>query len=137
MNKIDISKKYRTRSKLPVEILRTDIKSTDFPVVAIIQLSDDKEFSDCFTEYGKLYAHGESDMDLIEMCPYEDFKIDEPVMVRSASSDSWMRRYFAGVDENGKALTWAHGGTSWSSHTSKFNYTEWTECRRPTPEELA
>ena len=136
MNKIDISKKYRTRSNLPVEILRTDIKSIDFPVVAIIRLSDDKEFTNCFTEYGNFYAHGESDMDLFEVSQYEDFKIDDLVMVRESPSKSWKRRYFAGT-RDGKALTWDSGATSWSSNNNEFHCSAWKECRRPTPEELA
>lgn len=137
MNKIDITKKYCTRSKLPVEILKTDLKSKDFPVVAIIQESDTKEYMGLFTEYGEFYLHGESDMDLVEVSEWEDFKIDEPVMVRDHPEryleESWQRRYFAGIID-GKPSAWAGGKTSWTAEGARM---AWNKCRRPTPGELA
>ena len=134
MQKIDISKKYRTRSGYGVEILKTSLRNSVFPVVAIINTAE-KQILAGFTEYGKFYGDGESDMDLVEVSPYEDFKIDEPVMVRDFENQSWAKRYFAGVN-NGKPSVWCAGATSWSSESNE-DFVYWKFCRRPTPEELA
>lgn len=139
MNKIDILKKYRTRSKLPVQILKIDLKSK-FPVAAIIHESETREFIGSFTEYGSFYTHEESEMDLVEVSPFEDFKIDEPVMVRDAPEEQWSRAYFAGVGRNsGSPTVWPSGKTSWTAVNNQCcEYRiAYNECRRPTPEELS
>lgn len=64
--------------------------------------------------------------------PYADFKIDEPVMVRSCET-GWCMENFAGVSDEGKPMTWAFG-TRWASEGNTY---EWEECRRPTSEELS
>ena len=66
--------------------------------------------------------------------PWDDFKIDDPVMVRNECNDpSWHCRYFAGVGNN-RPLTFAGSATSWSNEVA-FTV-GWDECRRPTAEEL-
>ena len=65
--------------------------------------------------------------------PWEDFKIDEPVMVRNYDYD-WVKAYFAGVDENGEPTAYDDGMTSWTAGGCK---TYWHQCRKPTPEELS
>lgn len=70
-----------------------------------------------------------------EIGPYDDFKIDDPVMVRDSILHSWRRRYFAGTAEDGTALTWEGGQTKWSS-SNRNNLIPWEECRKPTKEEL-
>jgi hypothetical protein len=75
-----------------------------------------------------------SELDLIEVSPYDDFKIDDPVMVRiNSNSTRWERRYFAGVSTDGLPMAFNEGATSWSAQDRS---TIWCECRRPTPEEL-
>ena len=70
-----------------------------------------------------------------EYLPYEDFKIDEPVMVRDEDSEIWNRRYFAGVSDCGKPMTYPHGITWWTSNFCVTNV--WNQCMKPTKEELA
>ena len=70
---------------------------------------------------------------LVEVSPYPDFKIDEPVMVRDESGNEWDKKCFSGVSKNGLATCWLHGGTSWTTN----HVVEWRQCRRPTAEELA
>ena len=134
MQKIDISKKYRTRSGYGVEILKTSLRNSVFPVVAIINTAE-KQILAGFTEYGKFYGDGESDMDLVEVSPYEDFVVDEPVMVRDNEYEQWKKAHFAGVSCRGYAKTWQDGETSWTSYDASM--LTWQFCRRPTPEELA
>lgn len=73
---------------------------------------------------------------LVEVGPYDDFKIDEPVMVRDGDR-VWERGYFAGVNEDGRPLVWDDGGTSWTCSNDKEENTTWYyQCRRPTEGEL-
>ncbi len=140
MNKINMLKKYRTRSKLPVQILKTNLNNKYFPVVATIQGFDAEEFIACFTEYGGFYTHEESDMDLVEVSPFEHLVIDEPVMVRDKPEEQWSRAYFAGVSRNsGRPTVWAGGKTSWTALNNELYEIchAYNECRSPTPEELS
>jgi len=130
---IDITKKYRTRDGRPVRVLCVDLKGEQ-PVVALIMCADGDESVLVFDADGK-YLHKSrepANLDLIEISPYEDFKIDEPVMVRDTTDDHWQPRHFAGADERGRPLTWSDRGTSWSTNLC----VEWSFCRRPTEREL-
>ena len=134
MRKIDISKKYRTRSGFPVEILKTGLRNSVFSVAALIDTTE-KQIVVGLTEDGNFYVSGrESALDLVEISPYEGFKIDEPVMVRDYEKDSWKKAHFAGVSCRGYAKTWQDGETSWTSDGSMLT---WKFCRRPTSEELS
>lgn len=131
---IDMNKKYRTRSGLPVRILCVDRKDI-FPVVYLI-LYEQREIMSTASIGGKYNSpRTESEWDIIEISPYEDFKIDDPVMVRDFDTEPWNRRHFAGVDEHGRAKAWDAGSTSWSVE-GMADYACWNEFRRPTPEEM-
>ena len=71
---------------------------------------------------------------LVEVSPYADFVIDEPVMVRDEDCLKWLRGHFAGLTTDGLAKIWGGEGTHWSS---KGTWSHWNQCRRPTKEELA
>ena len=71
---------------------------------------------------------------LVEISPYADFVIDEPVMVRDMDGFEWRQGYFAGINQDGFALKWIDGSTKWSSGGECVS---WLQCRRPTAEELA
>jgi hypothetical protein len=81
------------------------------------------------------FSGQENDLDLIEISLYEDFKIDDPVMVRNFDIEPWNRRHFAGVDAYDRAKAWDAGSTSWTVE-GMGDYACWYKCRRPTPEEL-
>lgn len=122
---IDINKKYRTRNGCNVRILCIDAKIDGYPVVALIEEYDGNERSTLHTEDGCYYRSGEEgEYDLIEVSPYEDFKIDDKVLVRDSEDGEWMRRYFSHVDEYGNPHTFQDGRTSWSygEHTISWKY---------------
>ena len=135
--KIEMGKQYRTRDGRKVRVLCTDRKHSFYPVIALMPSKDGD-----FDQYGTYTSEGlfsdsdqESGYDLIEVSPYDDFKIDEPVMVRDYPADKWKRSHFAGVSDSGCPRTFAMGRSSWSSGCDP-SYTLWNECRRPTKEEL-
>lgn len=74
---------------------------------------------------------------LVQASPYDDFKIDDPVMVRDTDRGKWIQRYFAGVTEDGFARVFVNGRTSWSARGAEGRTATWNECRRPTKEELS
>ena len=132
-NKISMDKKYRTRSGIAIRrILCVDRGGSVYPVVAETE-GGTILFS---TEHGYQGSAGDtSSYDLIEVSPYEDFKIDDKVMV-SNNETFWVRAHFAGVNSEGLPTAFKRGATSWSSlHLSVPE--SWKNCRKPTAEELA
>lgn len=123
-----MNKKYKTRSGLDVRILCTD-KEGMYSVVGIV---DGEVLS--WNSNGEFLTYLESDFDLIEQKPYSDFKVDDPVMVRDSDGDCWIPRHFSHVDKDGYACAWYGGMTSYTSDTYSTN--PWSQCRRPTEEEL-
>ena len=129
-SKISMDKKYKTRCGYPVRVLCVDMKN-DWPVVCIMECPDGTEITSNVTIYGKDWDEEDSDLDLIEVSPWEDFKKDDKVVV-SIDGVFWFKRYFSHV-ENDKPCTFPEGGTSWSSPEGS---TQWNYCRKPTKEEL-
>ena len=91
-----------------------------------------------YTPGGQIYSlffdGTDDDLCLVEINPYADFVIDEPVMVRDFSGDQWQRGHFAGCREDGLPQTFFRNESLW---TKKGRISEWQQCRRPTAEELA
>lgn len=123
---ISMDKKYKTRDGRDVRILCTDAPG-DYPVVGLINnvLVHSWTSNGAFNRDPSL---GPSD--LIEVNEWEDFKIDEPVMV-SNTGDPCVRRHFAGI-KDGKPTVWDAGATRWTAN----RWRSWDHFRRPTPEEL-
>lgn len=71
---------------------------------------------------------------LVEVTPWDDIKINDPVMVRDKPDQKWIKRHFAGIDHLGFPLAFIEGCTSWTSFTPA---NPWRECRKATDEELA
>ena len=135
---IDMDKKYRTRDGRAVRVLCTDMKNPTYPVIALIEdvskNGETLEYFGSFTSEGCASSTCEAnDRDLVEVPPYDGFKIDEPVMVRDNAGSQWIPRYFAGLNDNGYPTTWGDGQTSWTCQDRR--QTPWAKCRRPTPEE--
>lgn len=127
---ITMDKKYKTRDGQPARILCTDAPG-NAPVRALIG-----EVVLGHTAQGvSVYRTVDDAYTLIEVGPYDDFKIDEPVMVRHGEELGWTKRHFAGVGSGGQPQGWSLGGTSWFSKDDSI--VVWAECRRPTAEELA
>lgn len=130
---INMDKRYRTRDGRPVRILCIDRKSPDYPVIALILDNDGVEFDDTFTATGRQFTDStDRALDLIEVSPYDGFKVNDPVMIRDFTDQCWDRRYFAGVDKEGKATSFINGLTSWTTSQRA----SWNQCRRPTPNEM-
>lgn len=136
MNKIDINKQYRTVSGNKVEILKTGVSNLYWSVAALITSPTGVQYLETYHDDGRVRLDKQpSENDLVEISPFDQFKIDDLVMVRDYKERTWNRRYFAGVDEKGRAKAWDAGTTSWSVE-DRDDYSSWDECRRPTPEEL-
>ena len=136
MSEVSMDKKYKTRHGMSARVVCVDAKGHEPVIALVVDPALSKEVVIRTSLKGEYYGGYEHDLDLIEVSPYDDFKIDEPVMVRRDDDlvRGWKRRYFAGVNVCGEPLTWYEGMTSWSAGGKK---TSWDECRRPTPEELA
>jgi hypothetical protein len=130
--KIDMNKIYKTRSGLPVRVLCIDADG-DYPVIAQINGKEIETYTSAGTWALDFENHFK---DLIEVNPYDDFKIDDKVMV-SVNGVQWFKRHFAGVSTlpsgNQVALAFDYGATLWSEDG---NTSDWIFCRKPTAEEL-
>lgn len=129
---IEMHKKYKTRGGHPVRILCTDRKSenVNYSVVALLPTHDGNETCAYYTVYGSYLSDCEvHDSDLIEVQPWDDFKIDDPVLV-SDDGKGWHKRYFAGVNSFGKPLAFGHGATSFSVLYPE-DVCVWDFCKKP------
>ena len=128
---IEMGKKYKTRSGLPVRVVATDIKSP-YPVVAAVLDICGVEIICVYTDTGELLRGDINNPDdLIEVTPYDDFKEDDLCVVWMGNKQLKEFRYFSHV-ENGKATCFTCGYTS---YTTK-NTTIWSNCRKATEEEI-
>lgn len=84
-----------------------------------VLLCHDLDCEDCLfhRNTGSSYCNVNSMKWLIAECKEVDWSkvpIDTPVLV-SNNKDFWYRRYFAGVNDEGKPLVFPDGRTSWSN----------------------
>ena len=64
---VEMGKKYKTGNGLSVEILRTDIKHNEYPVLAVITMPDGLQEVRQYTKFGNYYSSGSaSSYDLIK-----------------------------------------------------------------------
>jgi len=136
--KIRLDGKYRTENGTTVRIICTDRVDNLCPCIGLWQFGNGSEGVVYITEDGRYNLGDLGGKQLIEVSPWSDFQIDEKVMVRDQTTKTWLRGYFAGISDYGLPTTWYGNRTSWSIaalRLSCLRYT-WTECRRPTPEEL-
>lgn len=126
---IYMNKKYRTRDGNAARILVTDlVTDTPYKVLAAVTGDDGQEICFSYTIDGKFYYSTSSGSDLVEFTPWDDFKVDDPVLVKNLDDNYWVKRYFAGVDANGDPTTWYSGATSWSTSTQSI-VEHWDECK--------
>jgi len=127
---ISMDKKYRTGDGSDVRILCTDKKHPVYTVVALIK-AENIDILETFTSEGKCFKNkSPSSYDLIELTPYDDFKIDDKVLVSNASTNPkyMYKGYFAGVTKEGLPTTWVSGLTSFTADNSFLNRIEWNYC---------
>ena len=128
---IEMGKKYKTRSGLPVRILCNDLKYDGYTVIAAVY--DQKtgyENTISVSSIGTYIEGEESDLDLIEVTPYDDFKEDDLCVVWKVKDNKFFR-YFSHA-ENGTANCFALGCTSYTT----VNTSIWPNCRKATEEEI-
>ena len=126
--KIEIGKQYRTKNGKPVRIICVDRDNT----YCVVGLMGENQTLGIWTIAGCYQNEVETQYDLIEVGQFDDFKVDEPVLVRDSDRDSWNKRHFAGVSPEGHALVYPAGTTSWSVSDSYL--TAWAYCVRPDQE---
>ena len=106
--KINLTDKYKTRSGLDVTVYRTDLRGI-FPVLVVVHDTvEDKVYR--YTSDGRHFDYNYKSFDLIKVLPYEHIKIDDKVLVWDNDyKDNQARAYFAGVNHDGKPLSFAAG----------------------------
>lgn len=119
-----MEKKYRTHDGLKARILATDLPEP-FPV-AVAVVSD-------YMLYGLWYLTNDLKLPghdcpfLVEVSPWEDFKVDDKVLVSCDENGQWHKRYFAGISDDGYPMTFQGGATSWSATAKSI---KWTYCKK-------
>jgi hypothetical protein len=110
--KISKDKTYKTRLGLDVIIYKIWEEQNVIHGVAIDAYGNPV----CPLEWdlnGRVYTTSEVNNDLIEISPYEDFKIDDKVLVWDDENDK-VKAYFAGVNKDGHPMTWDGRRTSFT-----------------------
>ena len=133
---IELGKNYRTVSGLPVRIYAVDGGGW-YPVHGASYNSENNEWESRTWSLDGIYSlsYGEQHpFELIEILPWEDFKIDEPVVVWDDPDGRTYLGHFAGIRDSKPAI-WDNWGTSFTA-SSKNSTIVWNHCRRPTQEEL-
>ena len=129
---IEMDKKYKTRSGLPVRILCNDLKYEGYTVIAAVYNPEaGYESTMSVTNTGSYIEGEENPLDLIEATPYDDFKEDDLCVIWSDDEHRKDFRYFSHV-ENGKATCFTCGYTSYTTKDT----TIWPNCRKATEEEI-
>jgi hypothetical protein len=131
MSKIEIGKKYQTKSNIKVKrVLCTDAAA---PFSVVVLLENGKIIRT--TEHGEYYeVEIPHDFDLVEVSPFSEFKDGDPVMVRDNDMQVWRKRYFARVSPQSSSIqAYTDGTTKWSNDG---RFSDWNQCRKPTQAEL-
>jgi hypothetical protein len=125
-----MTKTYRTRGGDKYRMLCDDAPGR-YPVVGLTNAGIIRH-----TAEGRYYAGDDGHhLNLVEVRPYDDFKVDEPVMYTTVEGcNNWEHGHFATVSF-GVPYVYAGGRTSWSVD-GDLHYPV-IDCRRPTEEELA
>ena len=71
--------------------------------------------------------------DPAENVDWSKVPIDTPVLVREYETDKWIKRYFAGIDEDGNVTVFDGGATSW---TDNGVTTDWKYVKLANPDDL-
>lgn len=128
---IEMDKKYKTRSGLPVRILCNDLKYEGYTVIAAVYNPEaGYESTMSVTNTGSYIEGEENPLDLIEATPYDDFKEDDLCVVWENTEPKEFR-YFS-HEKSSIAWCFSIGGTSYTTAAT----TSWTNCRKATKEEI-
>lgn len=61
--------------------------------------------------------------------------VDTPILVRDYEDDEWIKRYFAGIDEDGNVTVFDSGATSWSDGGENLTV-NWKQVKLANPDDL-
>ena len=130
-----LGKKFRTvgdkngKKIFKARIICVDADRSDYTIVALVVGEDGIERPEIYTKDLKYITnHSGSYRDLVEVNPYEDFKIDDPVVCWTDKDPKDKRkRYFAGLSHDGKPTAFNHGATSFSDK-GNFRPMSWDHC---------
>lgn len=128
---VEMNKTYKTRNGMPVRILCNDLRNSTYTVIAAVYDQETGcESTISLSSTGAYIEDEEHDFDIIEVTPYDDFKVDDLCVVWEVENSKEFR-YFSHEKEN---LAWCFGsgGTSYTRAAT----TSWTNCRKPTEEEI-
>ena len=92
--KVCLSKKYRTKTGLPVVIYATDVKST-YPVVGKVTFPDGAERVYLYDKWGDPQPHVVSSYCLEEVGQYDHLVKDQAVYVWASNKSHAIKRHFA------------------------------------------
>ena len=130
---IEMDKKYKTRSGLPVRILCNDLKNDTYTVIAAVYDQETGcESTISVSSTGSYIEEEENPLDLIEVTPYDDFKEDDLCVVWTDDKQLKEFRYFATTEGN-LPYVFDNGKTSFTSESRKVH---WPNCRKATEEEI-
>lgn len=118
--KISMDKKYKTKSGLPVRILCID-RGGFSPVISIL---GKRQYIHAWSKEG---ISCNPNLNLVEVSPYDDFKIDDKVLVWNIDGDLTRKGHFAGLDDFGYPTTWTAGATSFTTNGDRFS---WRFCKK-------
>ena len=131
---IEMDKKYKTRSGLPVRILCNDLKYDRYIVIAAVYNPEaGYESTMSITNTGSYIEGEENPLDLIEVTPYDNFKEDDLCVVWDDGKEREEFRYFAYAKGN-RAYFFADGKTSFTATPPQKVC--WPNCRKATDEEI-
>ena len=118
---VEIGKKYCNVYNEPVVILTTTRDYPEFPVLGLVNNRDIRYYDN----NGKA-MYDAHEQHLTEVTGYEDFKIDDTVLVKNHGGNQ-LKRHFAGISKNGKPLAYQKGCTSWTA-SGYQSANEWDSC---------
>ena len=130
-----MNKKWRTKDGRDARIVCVDLKREDYPILCLVTHENGIEDTLALTEDLSLYSDNREPF-LIEVTPWDDIKIDDPVVCWDANSSVRYKRHFAGVSENGRPRAWDKGLTSFSADGDDADKIFWGYCRPATEAEI-
>lgn len=128
--KVSMSKKYRYRNGEAARILCVDSGSEKYPVISVNQAGDIETHTVDGMEY-LTNPRKDSQIDLIEISKYDDFKIDDKIIYWN-DCENFRRRGYFNKTSNGNPLVFASGKTSFSSNGVSYM---WDNCVKYTGED--
>ena len=129
VNNVVELKNKKLRGGLPFRIYATDCGG-DYPIHGAV-FKDGEWIVTEWLDNFRVYSNGLDHLwDIIDGNRYEDFKIDDKVIVwdDGATIEEKFNRHFAGISEDGKPMAFRNGKTSFTNDGEK--YIIWDYCER-------